>query len=102
MCFKQIFNVLLFLVIFLTLTHIFIVDDLYKKNDSRNLVSVKTQVPLNVDITSHNYIINNNVAQYSVYIVKTQEHYLIEAFIFLNYKHLSDHAKLDNIKYRES
>jgi hypothetical protein len=96
MCYKYILNILLFLVILFTIAYVFIVDDLNEKNNSRNFLSVKTPLPLNMEITSHNYIINNNVAQYSVYTVKIQENYLIEAFIFLNYKHLSDHAKLDN------
>lgn len=45
---------------------------------------------------SSSYVINNNVAQYSVYLSKHGDKYIIEAFIFFNSKYIADKYKLQN------
>ena len=44
---------------------------------------------------NHNFVINNNLAQYSTYLIESADKYLIEANILINYKHVTENIKLD-------
>ena len=45
---------------------------------------------------NYNFIINNNLAQYSTYIIKSENKYLIEANVLFNFKHIIEPGKLEN------
>ncbi len=46
-------------------------------------------------IANYNYIINNNLAQYSVYLTKNETKYTIEAYVFFNFK-FNNNFKIEN------
>ena len=47
-------------------------------------------------VPNYFYIINNNIAQYSVYLTKLEDAYKIEAYVFFYYKKMVDHSKIEN------
>ena len=82
---KEIF--ILFQILFLTVLGIILHN--YRLFDDLSLPLAKKT------LKSHTYIINNNLAQYSSYITKYENSYLIEIYFYMNWNQVVDGSNIE-------
>ena len=95
-----------FFLLFVSIARNALFDNIKIKKQDDFINEFTSEKPTKVYSKSHRYVVNNNLAQYSVYLYKYGDLYKIDAFVIFNLKNvnedirsindLKNHLKLEN------